>query len=126
MPAETPAPHRISLTSSMRRVDTPARRISMMASSTLVSRLLRRPTTAVAKRMPLSLGILIVTWPDVVVNPRSSVRSYGPAPTSWSASSSSMALMVSSMVFLTSSRSSDFTASSSNDTIGLDMACLLA
>ena len=92
--------------------------------------------TAVAKRMPLSLGILSVTRPDVVVNPRSqwparyaarsSVRSYGPAPTSWSASSSSVALMVSSMVFLTSSRSSDFTASSSNDTIGLDMACLLA
>ena len=71
MPAETPAPHRISLTSSMRRVDTPARRISMMASSTLVSRLLRRSMTAVAKRMPLSLGILSVTRPDVVVKPRS-------------------------------------------------------
>ena len=40
VPAETPAPHRISPTSSMRRVDTPARYISMMASSTLVSRLL--------------------------------------------------------------------------------------
>ena len=127
MPAETPAPHRTSLTSSMRRVGTPARYISMMASSTLVSRLLQRSmTAAVAKRMPLSLGILSATRPDVVVNPRSSVRSYGPAPTSWSASSSSIALMVSSMVFLTSSRSSDFTASSSNDTIGLDMACLLA
>lgn len=72
VPAETPAPHRISLTSSMRRVDTPARYISMMASS------------------------------------------------------SSMALMVSSMVFLTISRNSSFTACSSNDTIGLDMACLLA
>ena len=71
MPAETPAPHRISLTSSMRRVDTLARRISMMASSTLVSRLLRRSMTAVAKRMPLSLGILSVTRPDVVVKPRS-------------------------------------------------------
>ncbi len=71
MPAETPAPHRISLTSSMRRVGTPARYISMMASSTLVSRLLQRSTTAVAKRMPLSLGILSVSWPDVVVNPRS-------------------------------------------------------
>lgn len=34
--------------------------------------------------------------------------------------------MVSSTVFLTSSRSSNFTVSSSNDTIGLDMACLLA
>ena len=40
VPAETPAPHGISLTSSMRRVDAPARHISMMASSTLVSRLL--------------------------------------------------------------------------------------
>lgn len=39
VPAETPAPQRISLTSSMRRVETPARYISMMASSTLVSRL---------------------------------------------------------------------------------------
>lgn len=33
VPAETPAPHRISLTSSTRRVDTPAKHISMMASS---------------------------------------------------------------------------------------------
>ena len=40
VPAETPAPQRISPTSSMRRVDTPARYISIMASSTLVSRLL--------------------------------------------------------------------------------------
>ena len=55
----------------MRRVDTPARYISMMASSTLVSGLLQRSMTAVAKRMPLSFGILSVSWPDVVVNPRS-------------------------------------------------------
>ena len=39
VPADTPAPQRISLTSSMRLVETPARYISMMASSTLVSRL---------------------------------------------------------------------------------------
>ena len=39
VPADTPAPHSISETSSMRRVETPARYISMMASSTLVSRL---------------------------------------------------------------------------------------
>ena len=39
VPAETPAPYRISLTSSMRLVETPARYISIMASSTLVSRL---------------------------------------------------------------------------------------
>ena len=71
MLAETPAPHRASPMSSMRRVDTPARYISMMASSTDVSRLLYRSMTAVAKRMPLSLGILSVSWPDVVVNPRS-------------------------------------------------------
>lgn len=40
VPAETPAPHGISLTSSMRRVDAPARYISMMVSSALVSLLL--------------------------------------------------------------------------------------
>ena len=68
---ETPTPYRISLTSSMRRVETPARYISMMAFSTLVSRLLQRSMTAVAKRMPLSLGILSVTWPEVVVKPHS-------------------------------------------------------
>ena len=39
VPADTPEPHRIWLTSSMRRVDTPARYISMMASPALVSRL---------------------------------------------------------------------------------------
>ena len=55
----------------MRRVDTPARYISMMASSTLVSRLFQRSMTAVAKRMPLSLGILSVAWLDVVEKPRS-------------------------------------------------------
>lgn len=71
MPAETPTPQRISLTPSMRRVDTPARYISMMASSTEVPRLLRRPMTAVANLVPLSLGILSVTCPDVVVKPRS-------------------------------------------------------
>ena len=43
----------------------------MMASSTLVSRLLQRSMTAVARRMSLSLGIFTVTWPDVVVKPRS-------------------------------------------------------
>lgn len=68
---ETPTPYRISLTSSMRHVETPARCISMMAFSTLVSRLLQRSMTAVAKRMPLSLGILSVTRPEVVVKPHS-------------------------------------------------------
>ena len=37
--ADTLAPHRASETSSMRRVETPARYISIMASSTLASRL---------------------------------------------------------------------------------------
>ncbi len=39
VPADTPAPHSIWLTSSMRLVEMLARYISMMASSTLVSRL---------------------------------------------------------------------------------------
>ena len=56
-------------------LDTPrrhaARCISMMASSTEVSRLLQRSMTAVANLVPLSLGILSVIWPDVVVKPRS-------------------------------------------------------
>ena len=53
----------------MRRMETPVRYISMMASSTLVSCLLQRSMTAVAKRMLLSFGIFSVTWPDVVVKP---------------------------------------------------------
>jgi hypothetical protein len=39
VPAETLEPHRISLTSSMRLVLTPARHVSIMASSTELSRL---------------------------------------------------------------------------------------
>lgn len=68
---DTLAPHRISETSSMRLVETPARYISIMASSTEVSRRLYRSMIAVANLMPLSLGILRVTWPEVVVSPRS-------------------------------------------------------
>ena len=55
----------------MRLVETPARYISIMASSTEASRRLYRSMTAVANRIPLSLGILRVTWPEVVVSPRS-------------------------------------------------------
>ena len=50
----------------------------------------------------------------------------GLAPTSRSASSPGIALMVSLMVFPTSLRNSSFTACSSNDTISLDMARLPA
>lgn len=42
VPAEAPAPQGISPTSSTRPVEAPARRISMMASSTLASRLRQR------------------------------------------------------------------------------------
>ena len=52
----------------MRLVETPARYISIMASSTEVSRRLYRSMIAVANLMPLSLGILRVTWPEVVVS----------------------------------------------------------
>ena len=65
--AETLEPQRTSLTSSMRLVETPARYISIMASSTLVSLRLQRSMIAVVKRIPLSLGIWIVTSPDDVV-----------------------------------------------------------
>lgn len=43
----------------------------MMTSSMPFLRLLQHLMTAVAKRMPFSLGILSVTWHDVVVKPRS-------------------------------------------------------
>lgn len=42
-----------------------------MASSTLVSRRRQRSMTAVAKRIPLSFGMRIVTSPDVVASLRS-------------------------------------------------------
>lgn len=69
--AETLEPHRISETSSMRLVETPARYISIMTSSTLDSRLRQRSMIAVVKRTPLSLGMRIVTSPDDVVRPPS-------------------------------------------------------
>ena len=69
--ADTDDPHRISLTSSILRVETPARYISIMASSTLVSRRRQRSMIAVVKRIPLSFGMRIVTSPDVVASLRS-------------------------------------------------------
>ena len=69
--ADTLDPHRISETSSILLMETPARYISIMASSTEVSRRLQRSMIAVANLMSLSLGILRVTWPEVVVRPRS-------------------------------------------------------
>ena len=47
--------------------DTPARYISMRASSTLLSRRRYRSMMAISKEIPLSLGTLRVTSPEVVV-----------------------------------------------------------
>ena len=69
--AETLEPRRISLTSSMRLVETPARHVPVIASSTEVSRRRQRPTIAVVDLIPLSLGMRIVTSPDVVASLRS-------------------------------------------------------
>ena len=53
---DTLLPHRASVISSTRRTDTPARYISMRASSTLLSRRRYRSIIAVSKEIPLSLG----------------------------------------------------------------------
>ena len=55
--AETLEPQRISETSSILRVETPARHVSIMASSTEASRRRQRSMIAVVNLMPLSLGI---------------------------------------------------------------------
>ena len=68
---ETLLPHKVSVMSSTRRTETPARYISMRASSTLLSRRRYRSMMAVSKDTPLSLGIWSVTSPDVVVRLRS-------------------------------------------------------
>ena len=67
---ETLLPHSASVMSSTRRTETPARYISMRASSTLLSRRRYRSMMAVSKEIPLSLGILSVTSPEVVVRLR--------------------------------------------------------
>ena len=59
-------PHRASVMSSTRRTDTPARYISIRASSTLLSRRRYRSMMAVSKEIPLSLGTLRVTSPEAV------------------------------------------------------------
>ena len=68
--AETLDPQRISETSSILLVETPARCISIIASSTEDSRLRLRSMTAVVKRAPLSFGMWMVTSPELVVGPR--------------------------------------------------------
>ena len=67
---ETLLPQRASVMSSTRRTDTPARYISMRASSTLLSRRRYRSMMAVSKEIPLSLGTLRVTSPEGVVRLR--------------------------------------------------------
>ena len=71
MAAETPGPQRTSLTSSMRPAETSARRISAIASPALVSRRRQRSMMAVVSLIPLSLGMRIVTSPEVVASFRS-------------------------------------------------------
>ena len=63
-------PHRAPVMSSTRRTDTPARYISMRASSMLLSRRRYRSMIAVSKEIPLSLGTFRVTSPEVVVRLR--------------------------------------------------------
>ena len=63
---ETLLPHSASVMSSTRRTETPARYISMRASSTLLSRRRYRSMMAVSKDTPLSRGTWSVTSPEVV------------------------------------------------------------
>ena len=60
-------PHRASVMSSTRRTETPARYISMRASSTLLSRRRYRSMMAVSNEIPFRRGTLSVTSPEVVV-----------------------------------------------------------
>ena len=68
---EAELPHSASVMSSTRRTETPARYISMSASSTLLSRRRYRSMMAVSKDTPLRRGIWSVTSPEVVVRLRS-------------------------------------------------------
>ena len=68
---ETMLPHSASVISSTRRTETPARYISIRASSTLLSLRRYRSMMAVSKDTPLSRGIWSVTSPEVVVRFRS-------------------------------------------------------
>lgn len=69
--AEALLPHRASVMSSTRRTETPARYISMSASSTLLSRRRYRSMIAVSNGMPFKRGMWSVTSPEVVVSFRS-------------------------------------------------------
>lgn len=60
-------PHSASAMSSTRYTETPARYISVRASSTLLSRLCHCSIMAVSKEIPLSLGTLRVMSTEVVV-----------------------------------------------------------
>ena len=64
---DTLLPHSASVISSTLRTETPARYISMRASSTLLSRRRYRSMMAVSKETPFKRGIWSVTSPDVVV-----------------------------------------------------------
>ncbi len=68
---DTLLPQSASVMSSTRRTDTPAKYISMSASSTLLSLRLYRSMMAVSKPIPFSRGTCSVTSPDVVVRLRS-------------------------------------------------------
>ena len=69
--ADTFVPQSASVMSSTRRTDTPARYISISASSTLLSRRRYRSMIAVSNVIPFSRGMCSVTSPDVVVRFRS-------------------------------------------------------
>jgi len=64
---DTLVPHNASVVSSTRRTETPVRYISMRASSTELSLRRYRSMIAVSKGIPLSLGTLRITLPEVVV-----------------------------------------------------------
>ena len=69
--ADTFVPHSASVISSTRRTDTPARYISISASSTLLSRRRYRSMIAVSNVTPFNRGTCSVTSPEVVVRFRS-------------------------------------------------------
>jgi hypothetical protein len=71
VPADTRVPHSASVTSSTRRTDTPARYISISASSTELSRRRYRSMIAVSNVTPFSFGIFSVTSPELVKSSRS-------------------------------------------------------
>jgi len=67
VPGETLVPHKASVISSTLRTDTPAKYISINASSTELSLRRYRSIIAVSKAIPFSFGIFNFTLPEVVV-----------------------------------------------------------